>query len=759
MIYFQIFSLSWLRINFYFKFIFLLSILFPTVSANGCLLEDDRNSVYVSVFEDAPIGSTLTELPIRGQTFGPDANIQLQLIQGSEYVSLDPRTKKLTLEKELDRDEGLSRFEILIECKSLLDDHFPELNISTFVTVKDVNDNSPEFDKDEYFISIPEELPEGTPIALEFEATDNDQEGPNSFIRYRIVGSDSDEDEIISDSNVITSTLSNSNSKAKQFLKIPDPYKPQIVVGGRIDFEKIRRFEVEIEAEDGGNPPLKSRAKLTAVVLDMDDLNPIFQHENYYTNSIQDSVFEVFPDPIFAKDADTLNDPVYYEITGEFADSYSINGSGIVRLIKNDVISTTLFIHEIRRNAMGHYFFYFLKSFAGFLARQINRPERFATAILRVTNQSSIEFQHLVYSVQLTSNSPKGMEVAQVKAISSTPNIKLRYNIIEDESDIAYIEELTGRIFLNSTPTKDKYTLKLLATDGKSRAWSKLELTVKKVNVFEPEFDQPEYIFDLHSADLIGQIRASDRDENDTLTYKLLNLQNLFHIDHEGMLSHKPSTSLIPGTTYELVVMAEDGQKHKSVVTVFLRTHGGKILVSVLCIAGATLCVFIGMFIARKLRKVSFWATSQRQNCRTWRNKQASDSGVVITRSLSTDMDSYHRQRYRSSSPAEEKNRETVAMNYSNAATSFPPPPLSLATAATAGGPSSGVSRSASAIGLRAAIQYGAAAAAAANHQQQQQSRTAANSPVRNREIPSILSSSSSAAATSNGITPTIYFQ
>uniref|UniRef100_A0A914YJU0 Cadherin domain-containing protein n=1 Tax=Panagrolaimus superbus TaxID=310955 RepID=A0A914YJU0_9BILA len=200
------------------------------------------------------------------------------------------------------------------------------------------------------------------------------------------------------------------------------------------------------------------------------------------------------------------------------------------------------------------------------------------------------------------------MEVAQVKAISSTPNIKLRYNIIEDESNIAYIEELTGRIFLNSTPTKDKYTLKLLGTDGKSRAWSKLELTVKKVNVYEPEFDQPEYIFDLRSADLIGQIRALDRDENDTITYRLLNLQNLFYIDHEGMLSHKPSTSLIPGTTYELVVMAEDSQKHKNFVTVFLRTHGGGksldiILLSVLCIAGATIFVFIGMLAARKLRK------------------------------------------------------------------------------------------------------------------------------------------------------------
>lgn len=60
------------------------------------------------------------------------------------------------------------------------------------------------------------------------------------------------------------------------------------------------------------------------------------------------------------------------------------------------------------------------------------------------------------------------MEVTQVKAISSTPNIKLRYSILEDDSNIAYIEELTGRIFLNATPMKEKYSMRLLATDGKS---------------------------------------------------------------------------------------------------------------------------------------------------------------------------------------------------------------------------------------------------------------------------------------------------
>lgn len=49
-------------------------------------------------------GSTIAQLPIRGQTFGPDANIQLSLLKGQGLVSLDSREKRLILEKTLDRD-------------------------------------------------------------------------------------------------------------------------------------------------------------------------------------------------------------------------------------------------------------------------------------------------------------------------------------------------------------------------------------------------------------------------------------------------------------------------------------------------------------------------------------------------------------------------------------------------------------------------------------------------------------------------------
>lgn len=213
-----------------------------------------------------------------------------------------------------------------------------------------MNDNAPTFDKPEYSIALPEELPIGTPVLLDFQATDRDQEGPNSFVKYRIV----DEQE---------------NS---QLLKIPDPYRPLIVVGGRIDYERLKNFTVDLEAEDGGAIAQKSVVKLRVEVRDVDDLNPVFRHENYYTNSIQvwwegegtcpqefqDSVFEVFPEPIFAKDGDSLNESIHYELSGgktylkkisiksaDYNEYYSINSSGIVRLVKDTVISTILFVH------------------------------------------------------------------------------------------------------------------------------------------------------------------------------------------------------------------------------------------------------------------------------------------------------------------------------------------------------------------------------------------------------------------------------
>uniref|UniRef100_A0A0K0E2B5 Cadherin domain-containing protein n=1 Tax=Strongyloides stercoralis TaxID=6248 RepID=A0A0K0E2B5_STRER len=594
-------------------YIFLLFI-FKIKLTYSCLLEGEKNAVYTSVFENLEPKSVLVHLPF--QSSSPD--IQLKLIKGEEYVSLDTKERNLILEKSLDRETGKHKFEVVVECKNPSDKFFPHVNISTFINVKDINDNAPEFEQNEYRINVTEELPKGTIVFMDFEAIDIDQEGDNSLVRYKILP-----------------------SEHSKYLEIYDPFKPIITVNQRIDYEKITEFEVEIEARDGGEPSLSSTAKLFVTVLDTDDQNPVFSHEYYYTNSISNSFFEVFPSPIHAKDGDTLNEPIFYELSGDNHNEFSINSNGSIKLLGEEVPSTIIFVH----------------------AKQVNKPERESIAILRIANQTSIEFQHYLYSVQISAKAPLGMELLQVKATTSNQNSDVIYSIVDDNSNLITIDEKSGKIELVSNPSKTNYNIKLMASDGKARTWAQFHVTVTNLNNYEPEFEKKNYKFDIKDSSLLGQVRAIDRDSNDTLEYRLLNLNALFRIDQDGMLSVKSLMALSPNTIYEVIVLAEDSQGHKTFTNVRINSHGGissgfktaaSILAFVILIITMVIMIF---FVLKKVKKI--WFTNKRTQC--WMSS-GSDQGVIITESFEpsksetpTIRPTNHHSLFESSSPQSQK--------------------------------------------------------------------------------------------------------
>uniref|UniRef100_A0AC35TPD7 POU domain protein n=1 Tax=Rhabditophanes sp. KR3021 TaxID=114890 RepID=A0AC35TPD7_9BILA len=498
---------------------------------------------------------------------------------------------------------------------------------------------APEFEQTEYRINVTEELPQGTIVFLDFEANDADQDGENSMISYKIL-----------------------QSEHSKYLEIKDPIKPIITVKERIDFEQITQFTVEIEARDGGEPSLASTAKLYVTVLDIDDQNPFFSHELYYTNSISDSTFEVFPSPIFAKDGDSLNEPIFYELSGDHHEEFAINATGSVRLLGDEVPSTIIFVH----------------------AKQLNKPERASLAILRIANQTSIEFQHYMYSVQISSQSAIGMELLKVKATTSNQNSIINYSIVDDSTNLVSIDEETGKIELVSNPSKAQYTIKLMASDGKARTWSQLHVTVTNLNNYEPEFEKKAYKFDIKDSALLGQVRAVDRDANDTVEYRLLNLNALFRIDQEGMLSVKNMHSLNPSTIYEVIILAEDNQNHKAFTNIkitskrdnteMLSTIFGSIVFIILSIG----MIAVIYYILRKAKKIvnmyllllAFrWCDSKSRNL--WMSN-SSDQGVIISDSydssksdVSTIRATNHRALYDGSAP------ELNTITDSSAALSF----------------------------------------------------------------------------------------
>ncbi|GMT32100.1 hypothetical protein PFISCL1PPCAC_23397, partial [Pristionchus fissidentatus] len=328
--------------------------LLPSI-AFSCLLEDGRSAVYLSVFEDLRPGEVIGKLPIKGDLNGEKDGIRLKLIKGDDIVEL--KEKELILKKPLDREEGAPKFDALVEC--IMDDprsDFTRLNISVLVLVKDVNDNAPVFDRQKYSVEIPEELPIGTMVFADFEASDADQSGPNSAVRYSIVN----------------------EGEHGDLLRIPDPEKPIVVK--RLDYEApLHSFEVEIEAADQGEPPLRTRVPLHVTVKDIDDLPPRFDSLYHYSKMVTNGQLVVVP-PIHAEDGDALNAPIVYELAGELASHFSIDLDGAVRTRSTPPPPlATLFIH----------------------AYQEDNRDRNATALLHIDLMPTLQFEHERYSAQV----------------------------------------------------------------------------------------------------------------------------------------------------------------------------------------------------------------------------------------------------------------------------------------------------------------------------------------------------------------------
>lgn len=117
------------------------------------------------------------------------------------------------------------------------------------ITVLDVNNNAPEFERKNYVEAIQEDAPIGSVVA-EAIATDADT-GLNAKIHYRIQKGASDDFEI--DENTGT-----------------------VIVANKLDYDRRNTYNIEIVAEDEGEPVLSSTATLMITIINTNDKLPYF---------------------------------------------------------------------------------------------------------------------------------------------------------------------------------------------------------------------------------------------------------------------------------------------------------------------------------------------------------------------------------------------------------------------------------------------------------------------------------------------------
>ncbi|XP_056148364.1 protocadherin gamma-C5-like [Lampris incognitus] len=205
------------------------------------------------VREDAPTGTVVALISARDRDSGENGKVKLQLPKSSPF-SLKPSFSNnyaLVTSGGLDR-ESFSEYNIEL---TATDAGSPPLSSQKTipVTIIDVNDNPPVFSQPSYNVYIKENTLPGS-ILYSVSASDLDF-GDNAKISYSIL------DSKVQDVSVSSYVYINSDNGS-------------IYSMHSFDYEKLKVFQIQVQAKDQGSPSLSSNATVHVFILDQNDNAP-----------------------------------------------------------------------------------------------------------------------------------------------------------------------------------------------------------------------------------------------------------------------------------------------------------------------------------------------------------------------------------------------------------------------------------------------------------------------------------------------------
>ncbi|XP_058505680.1 protocadherin gamma-C5-like [Solea solea] len=203
--------------------------------------------------ENAPDGTVVALISARDLDSGDNGKVTLQLQKKSRF-SLRPSFSQnyaLVTSGILDR-ESVSEFNIEI---TATDSGSPPLSSQTIIPViiTDVNDNPPVFSQSSYNVYLKEN---GVPGSILYSVSASDLDfGDNAKISYSIL------DSKVQDVSVSSYVYINSDNGS-------------IYSMHSFDYEKLKVFQIQVQAKDQGSPSLSSNATVHVFILDQNDNAP-----------------------------------------------------------------------------------------------------------------------------------------------------------------------------------------------------------------------------------------------------------------------------------------------------------------------------------------------------------------------------------------------------------------------------------------------------------------------------------------------------
>ncbi|ETE68948.1 Protocadherin Fat 3, partial [Ophiophagus hannah] len=489
-----------------------LHLILEDVNDNPPLFSSDHYTA--CVYENTATKALLTRVQANDPDVGVNRKIVYSLADSSEgFFSVDMSSGIIILEHPLDR-ELQSSYNVTIKAS----DQGIVQTLSSFatvtITVLDINDNPPVFERRDYLVEVPEDTSPNAEILFVF-ATSKDI-GTNAEITYLI---------------------RSGNEKGKFQI---DSKTGSISVIEALDYEMCKDFFLVIEAKDGGSPALSAVTTVNINVTDVNDNPPRFSQDVYSAVISEDASVGDSLVMLIAEDVDSSpNGQISFSIiSGDQNNEFSIDpGLGLIkvkkRLDREQVSGYSLVVQ----------------------AQDSGNPPLTATVTVNVdisdVNDNSPVFTPANYTAVIQENKPVGTSILQLvvtdkDSLHNGPPFTFAILAGNEEKEFMLDQQgiLRSAVIFKRMVAME-YVLCIQAKDsGKPQQVSH---TFIQIRVIEESIHKPTAIpleifivtmEDDFPGGVIGKIHATDQDVYDVLTYGLKSEQkSLFKVNnHDGKI-------------------------------------------------------------------------------------------------------------------------------------------------------------------------------------------------------------------------------
>uniref|UniRef100_A0A8C2JQ89 FAT atypical cadherin 1b n=1 Tax=Cyprinus carpio TaxID=7962 RepID=A0A8C2JQ89_CYPCA len=466
-----------------------------------------------TVPEDALVGRQILQVSATDADIQSNAEITYQLSgSGAESFTIDAKTGAVRTLVTLDR-EITDVYNLTVRA---VDGGNRFCQASVFITVDDVNDNSPKFPSDQHHISIFHNTQPGAYVAR-LEAFDADI-GMNGKIRYTFEDSAGGLFSIEESSGIISLERS-------------------------LDRQTKATHVLRVRATDHGSPHrLSSLSSVVVTVLDANDHPLAFEHREYVSTVPEDVAIGTKLLNVFAASKKTMTSQTTYSIT-------SGNEQGALRI---DSQTGDIFVMEpLDYEASPQHFL---------TVKATTRGKESLSAIATVTihlldiNDNSPVFSQKIYSAVVSEDTKLESAVLTVLAndFDGPLNNRIRYSIENYNQTCPFImDAVSGELRLAHQLDREKvasYMLTVLASDSGNPPKSDsaaINMTVSDVNDNPPVFSQANYSLiiqeNLPSGAAVLQLSVTDNDSPQNgppFSFSILKGEETspFSIDQQGVV-------------------------------------------------------------------------------------------------------------------------------------------------------------------------------------------------------------------------------